>query len=102
LTESRRRALERWLVTDDNDKKITRVKDEIKLLLYNKRNIAIETQNIIEPGSKKNKTKSIKRSNCNKTIKDCVVNEIDKKKRGRPKSVVITKKNILVTIKKNK
>ena len=35
--------LERWLRTADNDKRILRVKDELKLLLYNKREIPMKT-----------------------------------------------------------
>ena len=40
--------LERWLRTQDNDKRILRVKDELKLLLYNKREIPMNTSNKIE------------------------------------------------------
>lgn len=42
LTESRKKALERWLETDENDDKIKKIKDGIKLLLYNKKNIIID------------------------------------------------------------
>jgi len=48
LPLSRRKALERWLETDDENSKITEIKDQIKLLLYNKRNIPLETQSMIE------------------------------------------------------
>ena len=44
LPQSRKKALERWLDTDDNNNKIKEVKEQIKLLLYNKRNIPITTQ----------------------------------------------------------
>ena len=51
LSSSRKNALDRWLETNDEDEKITKIKNEIKLLLYNKRNL-------VEP--KKNKiTKAI-------------------------------------------
>lgn len=53
LSTSRKKALDRWLDTDDDDEKISKIKDEIKLLLYNKRNMA-------EP----------KKNRCIKTIKD--------------------------------
>jgi hypothetical protein len=39
LSISRKKALGRWLETDDNDKKIVEIKNEIKLLLYNKRKL---------------------------------------------------------------
>jgi hypothetical protein len=39
LSRSQKRALDRWLETDDNDGKIKAIKDRLKLLLYNKRNI---------------------------------------------------------------
>lgn len=37
LSESRKNALRRWLDTNDHDKKITKIKDEMKLMLYNNR-----------------------------------------------------------------
>ena len=49
LSVSRKQALERWLNTDDDDKKIKDIKENIKLLLYNSKNLAIkndDTQNI--------------------------------------------------------
>jgi len=48
LTESRKKALERWLDMDDNDNKIKEIKEQIKLLLYNKREIPISTQSMME------------------------------------------------------
>jgi hypothetical protein len=39
LTISRKKAMERWLDTDDNDAKIKEIKDNIKILLYNRRNM---------------------------------------------------------------
>lgn len=44
LSVSRKNALERWLVMDEEDEKIHTVKNEIKLLLYNKRNVIIDKQ----------------------------------------------------------
>lgn len=62
LSISRKKALERWLDIDDDDKKIKEIKDNIKLLLYNSRNMPIVTTegiNLkIEP--KKKTLKSIK------------------------------------------
>lgn len=43
LTVSQKNALKRWLDTEDNDK-IKRIKEQIKLLLYNKRNIPINNK----------------------------------------------------------
>jgi hypothetical protein len=42
LSASRKQALERWLDTDDNDKKIKDIKENIKLLLYNLRNLVMK------------------------------------------------------------
>ena len=53
LSLSRKKALERWLTTDNDDDKIIKVKNEIKLLLYNKRNLITDKQDNIEMGSKK-------------------------------------------------
>jgi hypothetical protein len=44
LTLSRRKALERWLDTEEDNKKIKEIKEQIKLLLYNKRQIPLEKQ----------------------------------------------------------
>lgn len=44
LSVSRRKALERWLETEENDKKIKEIKERIKLLMYNLRNIPMGTQ----------------------------------------------------------
>ena len=46
LSVSRKNALDRWLETDDENVRISKVKNEIKLLLYNKRNVIIEKQSI--------------------------------------------------------
>lgn len=56
LTLSRKRALERWLDTEDEDAKITEIKEQIKMLLYNKRKIPLETIELkrkVEPQVKK-------------------------------------------------
>jgi hypothetical protein len=73
LTVSRKNALDRWLNTDDEDVKISKIKNDIKLLLYNKRNVVIDTHNnIIDKKSDNNKliksTKNI--SKTKRTIKD--------------------------------
>jgi hypothetical protein len=44
LTISRKNALKRWLDTEDNDDKIKDIKNQIKLLLYNRRDIPMKTQ----------------------------------------------------------
>lgn len=46
LSDSRKKALERWLETVDEDKRIRKIKDEIRLLLYNKRDVVINSQSI--------------------------------------------------------
>jgi hypothetical protein len=53
LHPSRKRALARWLDTDDDDKKVKEIKENIKLLLYNSKNMIIDTKGIT-------KSKSIK------------------------------------------
>ena len=45
LTKSQTKALERWLNIDENHNKIKEIKDKIKLLLYNKRDIIINKNN---------------------------------------------------------
>ncbi|VBB18937.1 hypothetical protein YASMINEVIRUS_1469 [Yasminevirus sp. GU-2018] len=49
LSVSRRKALERWLETDDEDKKIKEIKESIKLLLYNNKNVPLATHKLTEP-----------------------------------------------------
>lgn len=56
LSASRKKALDRWLETDDDDDKISKIKNEIKLLLYNKRDFILDKQENIVSGSKKIKT----------------------------------------------
>ena len=46
LSMSRKKALDRWLETDDTDERISKIKNEIKLLLYNKRNFIIDNHDI--------------------------------------------------------
>jgi len=46
LTTSQRNSLKRWLDTDDKHKKIMAIKDEIKLLLFNKKDIVLQSQTI--------------------------------------------------------
>lgn len=48
LSNSQKKALDRWAHTDENDKKISQLKERIKLLLYNSRAIPINTQKNIE------------------------------------------------------
>jgi hypothetical protein len=63
LTESRKKALKRWLDTPEEDAKIIRVKDALLMLLYDKREI---TKNTIEKNKFNNKQI---RENANKQIK---------------------------------
>ena len=44
LSQSRKNALARWLDMDDADDRIAKIKEDIKLLLYNKRNMIEETK----------------------------------------------------------
>ena len=45
LLPSRKKTLARWLETDENDARIKKIKEDMKLLLYNLRHIPINTQN---------------------------------------------------------
>lgn len=58
LTESRKKALERWLDDDDNDNE--KIKQIIKLLLYNSKDMAIATRDSQKVKNAKLKSKSIK------------------------------------------
>jgi ribosomal protein L37AE/L43A len=42
LSASEREALERWFAIEDHDKRILKVKEDMKLLLYNKRNVILD------------------------------------------------------------
>ena len=53
LSLSRKKALERWIATDDDDNRINKIKNEIKLLLYNKRNFITDKQEDLMVRSKK-------------------------------------------------
>ncbi|VBB17734.1 hypothetical protein YASMINEVIRUS_197 [Yasminevirus sp. GU-2018] len=64
LTVSRKKALDRWLETDDEDEKISRIKSEIKLLLYNKRNLILDKDVDVK------KPKKLIKNASKKTIKD--------------------------------
>jgi len=55
LSLSHKKALERWLETDDEDTKIKSIKENIKLLLYNSKKLAIEHKNARVNASKSNK-----------------------------------------------
>lgn len=49
ITPSQKRALHRWLdIDDEEDDRIIRIKDSIKLLLYNKRHIPEKTKKLME------------------------------------------------------
>jgi hypothetical protein len=45
LSTSRKNALARWLETDDDDRKISEIKNNIKLLLYNMKQIPLASAN---------------------------------------------------------
>lgn len=47
LTKSQSLSLERWINTDENDEKIKDIKEQLKLLLYNKREIPMQTKEIM-------------------------------------------------------
>jgi hypothetical protein len=55
LLPSRKRALERWLDTDEEDDKIRKIKNDIKILLYNEKQLGIDSRELYE-----SKIKSIK------------------------------------------
>ena len=55
LPVSRKKALERWLDTDDEDAKIKEIKSNIKLLLYNSRKLIHNTSTVLLKQANKNK-----------------------------------------------
>jgi hypothetical protein len=61
LSVSRKKALDRWLETNDDDDSISKVKNEIILLLYNKRNIILDKQDDVQLNPKKIINKTIKK-----------------------------------------
>lgn len=75
LSESRKNALNIWLNTDEKDKRITRIKNEIKLLIYNKREIPINT---IKSNPVQQKPKLIRHVNKNQKSKDDSRNDLIK------------------------
>jgi hypothetical protein len=66
LHPARKRALARWLDTDDEDTKVKEIKENIKLLLYNSRDKVIDNKKVKELSKTKTKTKSKSK----KVIKD--------------------------------
>ncbi|VBB17557.1 hypothetical protein YASMINEVIRUS_19 [Yasminevirus sp. GU-2018] len=67
LLPSRKKALERWLETDDEDAKIKEIKDNIKLLLYNRRKMITVDDTKIVP---KTMPRVVSRSKSVKAVKD--------------------------------
>ncbi|VBB17548.1 hypothetical protein YASMINEVIRUS_10 [Yasminevirus sp. GU-2018] len=63
LSLSKRQALKRWLDTDDENERISKIKSDIKLLLYNKRNIVLDKHQV------NTVVKTIKQSNKSKSRK---------------------------------
>lgn len=63
LSVSRKNALHRWLETEDGDDRISKIKNEMKLLLYNKRNVVLdkEMEKLKVAVSKQKKTKRAKK-----------------------------------------
>lgn len=57
LTENKRRRLEEWIESETNDKAegTIKIKEEIKLLLYNKRHMAIDRKNQMEDSKRKSR-----------------------------------------------
>jgi len=56
LSTSRKKALDRWLDTCDEDDRISKIKNDIRLLLYNKRDLIMDKQEDNTHGLKKNST----------------------------------------------
>jgi len=48
LTNSQQKALQRWMKAEENHPYIAKVKDDIKLLLYNKRKIPVDNKKIFD------------------------------------------------------
>jgi hypothetical protein len=91
LHPSRKRALERWLDTDDEDAKVKEIKENIKLLLYNSKNMIIETKESIKNISVSQSVKSIKKSSKNQSTEDNTQLNNDVKEIPKFKSVKVRK-----------
>lgn len=70
LTVSRKKALERWLETADEDAKIAEIKEQIKMLLYNKRNIPIKTTGSIKDSDQVCKKSNAAKKRVYKSVKE--------------------------------
>lgn len=73
LTLSQRKALDRWVDTDEDNKKIREIKEKIKLLLYNSKQIPIDTQKLIDDSN----IKVIVESKSAKDRKKRVIKNVD-------------------------
>lgn len=62
LSESRVNALRRWLAVDDDHAHIKKVKESIKLMLYNKREMVIATKRSIEAKNDNSKSADIQKT----------------------------------------
>jgi hypothetical protein len=74
LSTSRKKALDRWLDTCDNDDRILKIKNEIRLLLYNKRGMIIDKHDDSVLSKKTKQTMRNKKSK-KQTRKDSVLVE---------------------------
>ncbi|VBB19060.1 hypothetical protein YASMINEVIRUS_1592 [Yasminevirus sp. GU-2018] len=70
LPISRKKALQRWLETDDDDPKIKEIKENLKLLLYNSRKLVHEDQKVPVIREESPKVTVKKKSKSVKSIKD--------------------------------
>lgn len=70
LSESQKKALERWMELDDDHIKVKQIKEKLKLLLYNKRDVPLKTLTMIKDTPVQNKTKKIPTKRQRKVIKD--------------------------------
>jgi len=57
LTKSQRESLKRWLCTNDDDKKIRKIKSDIRMTLYNNKDMAIKQRTIMKEDDKKSTRK---------------------------------------------
>ena len=77
LSTSRKNALKRWLDTEDDQPKINTIKEDIKLLLFNKRDIPITTHKKISDTSNNCKDKDIQSTDTSNNCKDKDIQSTD-------------------------
>jgi hypothetical protein len=111
LLPSRKRALERWLDTDEEDDKIRKIKNDIKILLYNEKQLGIDSRELYESkikaiklvtGSdsvKPNRSQKVKPSSIKNKMNDSN-DDSSENDSAKNKKIIKLSKPLVTTIKK--